>query len=202
MILKTAPLVYFAFPKCASELIREALESHIEEPTNNEYDKDVWSQCDINYHHVKPSRFLEHHQNLMVGHTIMTTIRNPYDRIVSAFVYLKKHKLTKCANFKKFVHTQHTAFTNNTFQSLPLCWMYMPFEMYFEGIDLGKMVVFKSENLAEMSDYLANHNILLDHKRFINTTRHNDYNTFYDDVTRKLVQNMFMCEIQRFGYNC
>lgn len=189
-------LVYFAFPKCASEWMR----NHLQLEWNNIFDDMDWSICDLNYCHVKPSRFIHETQLDVKNTTIFTIVRNTYDRLYSSWKYGHSRGLVyaKDLSFKEFIDMIYSH--RDTFFELPLAWMYMPLDMYF-GSDLIPYVHFyQMDQLQELADFLENSfNLNVDPKNIINQSQYDSEEKYDEDMLAK-VKELYSYEIERFGY--
>ena len=138
-----------------------------------------------------------------------TFIRNPWDRFVSTFFYLKKNdKNEKLLNearkkvsdysftsfVKKKLHLEKTEF--NEFYFIH----FRPQIHFLESLDnidfIGKL-----ENIQEdfniICDKIGIPHQELPHK---NKTKHKHYTEYYDEETKSIVAELFAKDIEYFGY--
>lgn len=189
------PLVYFAFPKCASEWMRKEL--GLKKHLNRHLDYYNWNTCGINYGHCKPYRYLQHN-NIDDTYTLLTLVRNPFDRLVSCWAYgQKRQRIYSDKSFAEFIDDIYTH--RSSLNELPCSWMYMPFEQYFEGV-IDKVIVFKTENITECISFLKDRFGIEVNNYAYNTSEHDHYSTYYTDDMRRKVEEVYAWEIQRFGY--
>jgi len=158
--------IYFAFPKCASEWVRNAYQLFWQ----NSYESHNWDACPLSYCHVRPSRFVAAHGDDV---PLFTIVRNTHSRLASAWLYGKTHNYGYALSFPKFpdfvravceVATRTRKFRDFEMEMnrqvmlrRPLwpqeaaegsdgamAWMYMPVDMYFETL-LPKITMFVME---------------------------------------------------------
>ena len=193
-------LVYFAYPKCGSTLVRKTLGLRENKEWNNFYNARNWEGCNVNYCHRKPALF-----KFEEGDIAFTLIRNPYERLVSAWSFLCKIQsiLFRKTTFLEFMRRIDQAWTKDrSLRSLPMSWMYMPFEEYFKGVD-DRIRVFKLDDLATLRDFLyeisrSRYDLPLD--EVANASRHDHYTKVFNDETREIVERVYRHEISRFGF--
>lgn len=196
MIVPNKSLVYFAYPKCASEFMR----SRLKLKWNNTYDHRGWEHASIEYCHAKPRLFVEGKCIDINTHDLFTVVRNPFDRLVSLYTYFLERSNDYPwiqRTFKGFVTNIYN--NRNNLESLPLYWMLLPVDKYFEGI-IDRVQFFKIEKLGECFDWLSSkHDIFITNEK-TNTSNHNHYSMYYDEETRKIVSKIYKYEIVTFGY--
>lgn len=188
-------LVYFAFAKSASEWMRRELKLKKHLFAHKDYYN--WETCSLDYCHCRPQRYITS-KNIGDKHTLFTIIRNPYPRLVSCWAYGKKREqLYGYETFTEFITKIYE--NKNNLTVLPTCWMYLPFEQYFENV-LDKLKVFKLENIDECINYLdETHNIQV--KNYIcNQSEHEHYSTYYTPDLINKVQEVYAWEIEHFNY--
>lgn len=196
MIIPEKKLLYFAYPKCASEFIRKKLLLK----WNNDYNERDWNMCSIEYCHVKPLKFIIEKNINIDNYTIFTLVRNPYERILSLWNYFYKRSYDYPwiqRTFKGFV----TYIYNNRddLDLLPLSWMFLPVNKYFEGI-IDHVRFFKVEELDSCINWLSsNYDIHITNEK-INSSDHDHYSKYYDLDTQKMVSKIYKYEIITFKY--
>jgi len=125
-----------------------------------------------------------------------TVVRNPYARVVSAFIYLKKYnRLAKEMDFKNFIKNTlkkkgpdidphfHKMSDRAYFEDK----MFLDFISRLENID--KDWTFISKNI--------NAPVRLPHA---NKSKHYDYKKYYDKESIKIVSNIYAEDLDLFGY--
>ena len=191
-------LVYFAFPKSGSELMRMHLNLNFGLHWNNAFDPKKWDACSILYCHARPSRtvFAALPSDSDVQQ-MFTVVRNTYARLVSAYNYIL---IENKPNFDEFIQLIADAVRDNRFESIPLCWMFMPFDLYFAGV-IDQLHVLQLDNFDELDAFLSTYDIAPIQRKVVNGTLHDDYRTYYTNpLTVSAVQHVYAYEIERFGY--
>ena len=221
---KKKTFVYFAFPKCGSEWVRAALDL----VWKNDYKENSWDACDIGYCHVRPLRFLKHYaidepEKMIHTHIkCVTLVRNTYERLVSAWNYgvqkkfdyvmvsdatdkNKKKKKNRALSFAEFIDRIYE--NRENFEKIPMFWMILPVERYFEGV-LDRIMFFKIEdenNHGYFSCFLRergeNPEVLKKEGLPKNSMKHEPHTAYYTDDIKKKVDDIYAYEINRFGYN-
>lgn len=195
-IPKHIDLVFFAFPKCASEWVRNTLKLEC----GNHYDINNWEKCASDYCHVEPSRYVREHNIDINSVTMFAIVRNPYERLLSCYIYGVSQHLPYARDhtFYDFIKTIYDSREN--LRRLPMHWMYLPVEQYF-GQLTNTVRFFQMENLSQLCDFLKNnYDIDMDSSKKMNTTKHNDYHTYYNESMIYMVHEVYRYEINRFGY--
>ena len=213
MIVSGTNISYFAFPKCASELVRAQLKLK----PNNKFIYNDWMACDINYCHANPKKYVTYLENQedTPEYIYFTVVRNTFERLVSAWSYLRKCAITvayhpilkwrstvqnqifKDMTFDEFIKRIYE--NRNNFDVLPMCWMYMPFDKYFDGVH-EKVKVFQISELDKLADFLQAHNIPFDYSKKINTTVHEHYSKYFTPELIDMVKEVYKWEIDKFEY--
>lgn len=140
--------------------------------------------------------------------TSYTIVRNPYDRLVSAFFYLQqggeknnKRDLERMKkqqkyknNFKEFVKHLHDFIEENH---------YKPQYTFLtdNNNELKVDHILKQESLN--NDYMKLQQLYgyspVSLKK-VNTSKHEDYNQYYDDETRRIVQEVYRKDFELLNY--
>lgn len=131
-----------------------------------------------------------------------TFIRNPFDRILSEYFYIKKRNgclwtmemfNKKCPTFKKFI-------TNG---GLECCWKWHAnnqYEMVYNQDHklnfIGRYENFQND-FNTICDKIGIPRQQLPH---INKSEHKHYTEYYDDETKQIVAEKFAKDIEFFGY--
>lgn len=189
------PLIYFAFPKCASEWMRRELRLR----PNNKFSPNGWHYCHIGYAHVQPRRWLAEHQIDPSQARMFTIVRNTYARLVSAYAYGRKVGLpyAKDKSFSEFIDMIYEH--RHCFTDLPYSWMYMPFETYFEGVQ-DQVEVYFVEDLSLLIDFFHTQYGKKLKNYVVNRTPHDPVASFYDETTLPKVQEVYAYELHRFHF--
>lgn len=129
---------------------------------------------------------------------VFTAVRNPWDRFVSGFAYFPDFRDKKMIevinmipelrknhrNFKKFTHLARP----QTDTLLNKEGVFVPdFVMRFEFLD---------EDWSKVCDKLGIEGTL----PHINKSKHKHYTEYYNDKTRKMIGDLFVRDIEYFGY--
>ena len=138
--------------------------------------------------YIKPDEF----KDALVGNNLRNyfsfcVVRNPWDRVVSA--YFSSNKEDSFSEFCKKGAENHFGIGKQ------IDWTtgkYPP----------NKILFFEDVN-KQFSDMIQNHGILnvhfkLPHK---NKTEHDHYSKYYDSETKKIVSDVFKDDIKAFGYS-
>lgn len=195
MEVPNTSLVYFGFPKCGSELMRKELNLKYD----NKFSPKDWNACSLKYCHVKPSIHISKLGN--INQIYFTIVRNTYERLVSSWNFLKHkapHRVYDKLSFEQFIGLIYE--NKNSFHLMTLCWMFMPFEMYFDKVE-NNLTIFQLDDLHSVNEFLTSHgaNPINTNKR-INELSHDHYSTYYNDDLLKKVREVYAYEIEKFGY--
>ena len=193
--LESDKIIFIHLPKCAG--------SNIEKIMGNRCGYSFFGHCTIDdFSSIIP----------VDEYFKFTVVRNPWDRLVSAYFYLMKkkdrngehkvewHKLGNPQCFRDFViqieHRQDKLTTHVKRYSHYLksgCKWNYDFACRLESLDsdieecikLCPATKFLKEALSSKS----------------NTTSHEHYSNYYDDRTRKIVEQIYSEDIEHFGYS-
>lgn len=195
MLIRRTNMIYFAFPKCGTKWLQQELRQR----GNNRYSP-LWDDCDIGFYHVEPMRFIRTYQIDTSKHVLFTIVRNTYARLVSSWAYGQKvgNSYAKYDTFDRFVEYLYA--NKNRLRSLPFCWMFLPVDMYFQGV-LDQVMFFQLENLDELIQYVHEHAKKTLTNRVVNANAHKPYQTYYTPKSKLMVDEMYAYEIERFNYS-
>jgi hypothetical protein len=121
-----------------------------------------------------------------------TVVRNPWDRIVSMFVFIQKHMPQfLCEEFNDFVlhKIKIWSFGKHKLSTPQIRW-----------IEPGVMYLFRFENLKEDFKIIQDIFQCYEPLPLANKTEHDHYRTYYNEETRQAVAEMFKEDIEAFGY--
>tara|TARA_B110000444_G_scaffold35541_1_gene31038 strand:- start:1539 stop:2246 length:708 start_codon:yes stop_codon:yes gene_type:complete len=139
-----------------------------------------------------------------------TIVRNPWDRLVSAYLFLKQggfnegdriwfqNNLSEYNNFEEFVENWITK--KNVMSFTHFIPQYIYITGYWNFILVDK--IYKFEFMDEMYIDLNNRlNVTLSNvKKNTNLNRVSNYQTYYNDKTRKIVAETYEKDIKLFNY--
>jgi hypothetical protein len=153
----------------------------------------------------KPISQIENHKSDYKYSFAVT--RNPYDRVVSAFHYLKnggepnngydlgmQKKLSKYKDFKDFVKDLHLFVNEVHFKP----------QYTFVCDKNDRLLIdytFKSEKLdTEIRRLFEKERIPVENIPKVNTSKHDDYSKYYDVNTKKTVYQIYKKDFELFKY--
>ncbi|EAI6637305.1 alpha-2,3-sialyltransferase [Campylobacter coli] len=162
--------------------------------------------------HVKASDYTKFDKDKFDSYFSFGFVRNPYDRVVSAYHYLRngggtlgdekwaKKNIYKYNSFKEFV----LDLKNIEIQNKILNWMhFIPQYKFLCDNESNILVNFtgKFENLEE--DFKKILKILnrKDQLMHINKSNHVDYKNYYNDVMYKIVREIYRDDFEIFDYD-
>lgn len=125
-------------------------------------------------------------------YTSFTVVRNPWDRIVSNYVFLSPRFGKFLGSFNEFVYK-----LKDPYFSIGEPRFFRP---QTEWITLPIDHILKFENLRNdfkiVQDYVGKYEPL----QVLNTTDHINYRHFFNDETKKVIQEVYASDIESFGY--
>lgn len=136
--------------------------------------------------------------------------RNPYDRIVSAYYYArngggahggiapnKDYESSFFSSFERFV-TEWLPTKN----ILDLDYVFQPqYKFVFEGDHLLVNFLGKIENLDEVEQVVSeNLNRKIRFNHYNRSKRENDFDKYYNDDMKQIVQNLYIEDFRKLGY--
>ena len=155
-------------------------------------------------------RVFNYHKWDINDYKIFTFVRNPYDRLVSTYNYLKAggttpgdRKIRDSLNlftltFEEFVHLIADTDTRGKIQH---CLPQVKFIEPEQGWD--KINIFRFENINNDFTHACEYVGIGSHKLpHLNKSKHTHYTEYYNDSTRKLVHDIYKEDIEAFNYTC
>jgi hypothetical protein len=133
-----------------------------------------------------------------------TFVRNPWDRFVSAFHYLKKGGRNNCLHDinagKALKNYNFSSFAKDfTFQKFNF--VHFAEQLFFIGQPNQLNFIGRFENLQQdfntVCDKIGIPRQQLSH---MNKSKHKHYSEYYDDETREIVAEKYARDIEYFGY--
>jgi len=131
-----------------------------------------------------------------------TFVRNPWERLVSEFFYIKKNKGCKCENFNMRYQSFKEFIINGGMQCAWNAHNSQQIDFVLNS-NKGKLTNFvgRCEDMQYDFDYVCGKigipKIKLPHR---NPTKHKHYTEYYDDETKKIVAEKYAKDIEYFGY--
>ena len=125
---------------------------------------------------------------------IFSIERNPYDKCVSSFFFSQDNKddfSTFLKYSKKIPKDWHKYTINNNI--IGTVYRYENFGKMFK--ELNYYLNLKSDSLLNLDEF-NNYNLKSNHR-----PKNESYKKYYNEETRKFVENIFKNEIYKFGYN-
>lgn len=124
-------------------------------------------------------------------------VRNPWDRFLSLYFYLKKADNTELIDFKYFCKL----FANDFYISNRQVWSrhYMPQSDYIETTDIkfiGRYENFQ-DDFNDVCDKIGIPQQKLPHRK---KSKHKHYTEYYDEETKQIVAEKYEKDIGYFGY--
>jgi len=191
MISHKHKFIYTRVAKTASSTIVHLLQKSVEDLERLATDDWVHDKNHVPLWHLKKN-IPEKEFNLYFKFGF---VRNPWDRLVSAYHYsvkwfaindAQKLNLKKFDNFSSWLREMYTGFNKYGSQ-----WSYV------RGCDF----VGKTENLQEDFNIICDKiGIPQQHLPHKNKTNHKHYTEYYDDETREIVAEKYAKDIEYFGY--
>jgi hypothetical protein len=180
------PFIFVHIPKTGGLAIQNALRLD-------------WHPCSCHEYFLKYPKYLRE------SVFSFTVVRNPYDRIVSAYNYLKqeigniddinfnREYLSSYKTFNQFIRDFEKDETlQNWIHFLPMS-TFIDDEIKFVG---------RFENLQTDFNFICdNIGILRIPLNEINVSKHAHYSTYYNKKSKKIVENFYKEDINRFGYS-
>jgi chondroitin 4-sulfotransferase 11 len=194
MISDEYKFIFIHVPKCAGSSIVEALESY----------------CDNKKYKTGHPNLRQYEQYMSIKeYYIFTFVRNPYDRAVSAFTYLKsgvskyKSDHITCERYEMKTMTFSEFIKKYMVNKKPLPQHFHPvFDHYIPTGDINKIDYFgKTETInTDILEICKRLNIDITPPMKTNNSKHKHYTEYYDDETRQIVAEKYAKDIEQFGY--
>ncbi|HDX3452592.1 TPA: sulfotransferase family 2 domain-containing protein, partial [Campylobacter coli] len=162
--------------------------------------------------HVKASDYIKFDKDKFESYFSFGFVRNPYDRIISAYHYLKngggtlgdekwaKENIYKYSSFEEFV----LDLQNIKIQNKILNWMHFtPQYKYLCNNEKNILVNFigKFENLEEDFQKILKILKRKDKLIHINKSNHTDYKNYYNNAMYKIVREIYRDDFEIFDYD-
>ena len=125
-------------------------------------------------------------------------IRNPFDLVVSDYYWRKKSKILKEKSFDNIIKELES----NTLQGYSMLNLNKLMDKNLDNILCNKIIKYENLN-EELSDVFKKLGIPFSGKLEIfkkQSNRDKDYKKFYDDSSKKLIEEIFWKEMETFNY--
>lgn len=194
-------LLFIHIPKTAGTTIECALDMHHEECL---YARKKYEDFLVCPQHLTLSNLEKTHPAIVENSQIFTVVRNPYDRIVSEFEYIKRLYPKTWA--KQYFDFEFEEFVKICVTLPPDKRMYAydghleSQYSYIEGNDSAKVHVFKFEKLNECFDWIkvqTNEDLSFGHE--IKTERL-PCKEYFTSTTKKLIDEFYSIDFEKFDY--
>ena len=187
MISTTGRFVFIHVPKTAGSSITSALSHYSDDPVQF---SSIGSSAVADKH--KTASFFQRTRGIAWWDSMRSfaVVRNPWERVVSLFLWLKKSNHPSIAKVNS---------VNAWLAGDISC---RPASVYIES--RGSIIVDRVIRFETLEQDFINvcRDFCLRPKRlpFINKTNHDDYRSFYTDATSARVASLFRRDIELFGY--
>ena len=203
MISHKHKFIFIHIPKCGGTSIEHSLLKNenvtkITDDVKQKY-RIYYTHGGVDVQHRKIDQFKDAREK---NYFTFTFVRNPWERFLSEYFYIKKFKGCGCDDFdKKFPTFKHFVKNNG----IKCCWYahdYPQIDFVFNA-NQNKLTNFvgRCEDMQYDFDYVCGKigipKIELSHR---NLTNHNRYSEYYDDETRSIVAEKYAKDIEYFGY--
>ena len=129
--------------------------------------------------------------NTNIDYKYVTFVRNPYDRLISAFYYLNSKKKVNVDDFKKFVKTELINFTFDNSYSSQIIHYYPQYKFLINKNDVldDKIQIFKADEYKnEFMEF-----------RKLKVVKY-ELKKFYDNESLSIVNNIYKRDFIEFNY--
>jgi hypothetical protein len=162
----------------------------------------------IEYDHMTYTQMLEYDNisNDIKDYFSFAIVRNPWDRLLSEYMYKKKYYDMRLINanklsFRDFVYKVQDILSKNNPHLMISHFIPQYKFIYDENDNLQVDYVGKFENLKEEITKLSNkYNIGFYINLQKKETNHKHYSEYYDDDTRAIIADIYSKDIELFGY--
>lgn len=148
------------------------------------------------------------HSELPQGNYSFTIVRNPWDRMVSAYHYLKNISLPEGSSWLKLNNITEENFPtfNEWIVNLsnfdnPVDYWFRPETEQIEWLDCPVNLVLRFENLAENFSQIQRLYGCFDTLPKLYVTNHSSYKDYYSHNTRTIVEKLSQRDIEIFKYS-
>jgi hypothetical protein len=177
VIIKEPKSIFIHVPKTAGSSISNWLESYVCNA------KDDYIHADASYYN-KPDHFT------------FACVRNPYDRVVSAYFFAMKHYKLKCSFLVFLKSGPKSPIKTKNWEPMKVKVYWRSQSILVEGCDLIMRYENLEEDFVQIQDF---YNVYVP-LPIINTTEHKHYSHYYDEECYDIVTEMFETDLKEFGY--
>ncbi|MBF0119799.1 MAG: sulfotransferase family 2 domain-containing protein [Desulfobacterales bacterium] len=210
LISHSLRFIFFHVPKTAGISIREALKEYSQEPEKFKINRppkiknnkpnpmyEIW-QAYLLHAKAKDAK-KELSQDIYNSYYKFAFVRNPWDFQVSMYIFLKNMKYKPICEISTF--EEYLDWVVKTKNPYPKGATKLQKEILTD--DDGNIIVDfigRYENLQKDFDHVCNVLNISATLPLLNNTVHKEYQSYYNDKTRKIVDDHFKADIQLFDY--
>lgn len=207
MICSKRNLIYIHIPKTAGTSIEKVLfPEYVYDESPNREIINGWDTSHGWLNHLTFCEFKKILPNLNISqYSIFTTVRNPWDRLVSEFLW-KSSTTTLNISFTEFVSCLYTKKYKHiqSFYKSPIAFLqhiktqssYLP-----DGNNIN-ITIIKFENLKnEFTKFCLNQNLPVITIPKTRTSNHLNYKEYYNQETISMVEELYKVDINKFNYS-
>lgn len=154
--------------------------------------------------HRAISDAVENLGDCILNNPVLAVVRNPFDRFVSMFFFARRYNLgslydIKTNDFDEFAEGFYKLKDDDDFFHA------MPQRQYILHDDCEGFTVVRFEHLSEGITQFLDKNELGDNfdknmLEKLNSTTHSHYSDYYSKKSKEIVNNMWGCDLEMFGY--
>ena len=210
MISHKHKFIFIHIPKCGGTSVEHAMllahglpEERISKWNLTEQEKTAYrlyyKYGGIDVQHKKIDQYNSEYEK---SYFTFTFVRNPWERFLSEYFYIKKHNGCKCSDFENsFPSFKHFAFN----KGISCCWYSHDFPQidFVLNANHGKLTNFvgRCEDMQYDFNYVCG-KVGLDSFKLPNrmSSKHKHYTEYYDEDTRQIVAEKYAKDIEYFGY--
>lgn len=210
MISHKHKFIFIHIPKCGGTSVEHSLlTSHgIPEDRVNDWNLTDEEKQEFRLYYkyggidVQHKKIEQYNTDYEKKYFTFTFVRNPWERFLSEYFYIKKYNGCNCEDFdKSFPTFKH--FVMN--KGINCCWHSHDFPQidFVLNVNHGKLTNFvgRCEDMQYDFNYVCGkiglENVKLPHRE---ATKHRHYSEYYDDETEQIIGKKYAKDIEYFGY--